>query len=130
MNKNAFAGAILGAAMLLPVGAYAQMSSMTNHELASVSGAGYLGGYVISFNGIINYPIPSLSQIDRTYYGINIGQVASSFEASNPELVSTMRQQVLNMVNAQVMPVVNAQLQTDTFLRFFTPITIQYNAPY
>ncbi len=122
MKKNNVVGAALGALMLLPLAAQAQMLSLTNPELAGVSGA----GYVVSFNNVIKYPIPALTETDFTYHGVDIGQIARTIETKNPTLVANARTQLVNTVNTAVMPVVNVQLRANPFLRYLTPVSLSF----
>jgi len=87
-----------------------------------VSGA----GYVVSFNNVIKYPIPALTETDYTYHGVDIGKIARAVETKNPALVATARSQVVNTVNTTVMPVVNVQLRANPFLRYLTPVSLSF----
>lgn len=122
MKKNNVMGVALGALMLLPLASQAQMSLLTNPALADVTGA----GYIVSFNGVINYPIPALTETDYTYHGVDIGKIARTIETKNPTLVANVRTQAVNTVNTAVMPLVNVQLQANPFLRYLAPVTVRF----
>lgn len=121
--KRTIQSTALALCLLSAASAQAELSALSDSELRSVEGQGYL----ITLGRVGDVTVPTLAEGDLMLGSIPASQWAAQAEQSYPR-IGDARSLMVARLNDGALAALNATLSQDPVLRLFAPVSIELTA--
>lgn len=121
--KRTIQSTALALCLLSAASAQAELSALSDSELRSVEGQGYL----ITIGEVADVTVPTLAESDLVLGPIPASQWAAQVEQRHPR-IGDARSLMVARLNSGALAALNATLSQDPVLRLFAPVSIELTA--